>query len=55
MSAPVRVPLKTPFVSYFTTTIRAGSPASSTLEMLGVKSGSQNTISYARVNLFGEK
>jgi hypothetical protein len=54
MSDPVRIPLKTPFVNYFTTTIRAGSAPSSTLDMLGIKSGSGNTISYARVSLFGK-
>lgn len=48
----VRLPLTRPFTSYFTTTVRGGSPPSETLEMLGLRSGSGNTISYARVRLF---
>ena len=51
-SAPVRLPLAKPFTSYFTTTVRAGSPPSPTLEMLGPRTGAGNTISYARVRLF---
>lgn len=49
---PAKLPLAKPFASYFTTTVRAGSPASETLEMLGLRAGSGNTISYARVRLF---
>ncbi len=49
---PRRLPLAKPFTSYFTTTVRAGSPPSQTLEMLGTRSGLGNTISYARVRLF---
>jgi len=49
--APVRLPLKRPFTSYFTTTVRGGSPASAALEMLGQREGATNTISYARVRL----
>ena len=48
----VRVPFQRPFVSYFTATVRAGSPLSRTLEMLGNHQGMGNTISYARVRLF---
>jgi len=48
----VRVPFVKPFVSYFTTTVRGGSPPSRTLELLGNQSGRGNTISYARVRLF---
>lgn len=48
---PVRLPLAMPFTSYFTTTVRAGSPPSWTLEMLGQRKGVGNTISYARVRL----
>jgi hypothetical protein len=51
-SAPVRVPLTKPFTSYFTTTVRGGSPPSRTLEMLGTRAGTGNTISYARIELF---
>jgi hypothetical protein len=50
-SMPMRVPLKKPFTSYFTTTVRGGSPTSATLEMLGPRDGTPNTISYARVRL----
>lgn len=50
----VRLPLAKPFTSYFTTTLRAGSPPSRTLEMLGPRVGAGNTISYARVRLFAE-
>lgn len=49
---PVRLPLAKPFTSFFTATVRGGSPASRTLEMLGTRSGNGNTISYARVRLF---
>ena len=31
----VRIPFRKPFTNYFTTTVRAGSPPSWTLEMLG--------------------
>ncbi len=50
--APVRLPLAKPFTSYFTTTVRGGSPTSRTLEMLGTRVGTGNTLSYARVRLF---
>lgn len=49
---PLRLLLAKPFTSYFTTTVRGGSPPSQTLEMLGSRAGSGNTISYARVRLF---
>jgi len=48
----LRIPLQKPFTSYFTTTVRAGSPPSRTLEMLGMRNGAPNTISYAKINLF---
>jgi hypothetical protein len=51
-TAPVRLPLTKPFVNYFTATVRAGSPPSGTLEMLGQCEGTPMTISYARVRLF---
>jgi hypothetical protein len=47
----VRIPLKNPFTSFFTTTVRAGSPPSWTLEMLGQRDNTSNTISYAQVEL----
>lgn len=49
--SPVCIPLQHPFGSYFTATVRAGSPPSTTLEMLGHRDGGSNTISYARVKL----
>jgi hypothetical protein len=48
---PLRIPLKKPFIGFFTTTVRAGSSPSWTLEMLGQRERVPNTISYARVNL----
>ena len=48
---PVRIPLEKPFIGFFTTTVRAGSSPSWTLEMLGQRERVPNTISYARVNL----
>ena len=50
--APVTVPLKRPFTSFFTTTVRGGSPPSHTLELLGLREGAPLTVSYARVRLF---
>jgi hypothetical protein len=52
VSAPVRVPLKRPFTSYFTATVRGGSPPSELLEMLGQREGASLTMSYARVRLW---
>ncbi len=49
--APVRLPFEKPFRSYFTTTLRGGSPPSDTLELLGQRAGTGNTISYAKVRL----
>lgn len=49
---PVKVPLKHPFTHYFTATIRGGSPPSSTLDVLGQRAGTSNTISYARIKLW---
>jgi hypothetical protein len=48
---PVPIPLKKPFNGFFTTTVRAGSSPSWTLEMLGQRERGPNTINYARVNL----
>jgi hypothetical protein len=50
-SDPVTLPLRRPFTAFFTATPRAGSPQSSTLEMLGSPLGAESTISYARVQL----
>jgi hypothetical protein len=50
--APMRVPLKHPFTEFFTATERGGSPPSNTLELLGHRTGSPLTVSYARIRLF---
>lgn len=50
-SPAVKVNFQKPFTSYFTATVRAGSPPSNTLELLGLREGSPHTISYARVRL----
>jgi len=46
--APVKVPLKTPFTSFFTATPRAGSPPSAVLDILG-EGGKTGTMRYARI------
>jgi hypothetical protein len=53
-SPAVKVDFKKPFTSYFTATVRAGSPSSNTLELLGHREGASQTISYARVKLTAE-
>jgi hypothetical protein len=50
-SNSVIVPLKKPFTDFFTATIRAGSPPSKTLELLGTRQGSNATISFARIRI----
>lgn len=52
VGAAVRLPLAQPFTSYFTTTVRGGSPESPWLEMLGTRTDAGNAIGYARVRLF---
>lgn len=52
LSAPESIALQQPFGSYFTATVRAGSPPSRWLEMLGPRNGLPQTISYARVRLY---
>ncbi len=47
----VPVPLQKPFTDFFTATVRAGSPPSKTLELLGTRQGSNVTISYARIRI----
>jgi len=47
----VRVPFVHPMSSYFTATVRGGSPPSDVLEMLGQRARGGGTISYARVRL----
>lgn len=46
---PVRVPLEKPFSDFMTATVRAGSPPSKTLSLLGIRQGSSRTISFARL------
>jgi hypothetical protein len=52
LSAPARIPLKTPFTSFFTATPRGGSRPSRIIDMLG-EGGKPGTIRYARVRLDG--
>jgi hypothetical protein len=52
--APLGLPLAKPFRHFFMTTVRAGSSPSWTLEMLGLRAGVPNTMSYARVSLSHE-
>ena len=47
----VAVPLQHPMSSYFTATIRGGSPPSEYLELLGTRDST--TMGYARIRLFG--
>lgn len=51
-SLAVKMDFKKPFTSYFTATVRAGSPPSKTLELLGHREGASQTMSYARVRLW---
>jgi hypothetical protein len=51
-SAPARVPLALPFTSYFTATVRAGSPPSNRIELLGHRAGKPLVVSYARIRLW---
>jgi hypothetical protein len=48
----VQVPLKRPMGEYFTATVRAGSPPSTILDVLGMRAGASNTVSYARIRLW---
>jgi len=50
-SAQIKVPLRHPLTSYFTATLRGGSPSSNTLDLLGHRLATASTISYARVRL----
>lgn len=50
-SPPVRVPLQNPMNSYFTATVRGGSPPSNMLELLGQRAGSAGRISYTRMTI----
>jgi len=48
----VVLPLKQPFSSFFTATVRAGSKPSEVLDMFGIAEGTKNAISYARIRLW---
>jgi hypothetical protein len=47
----VRVPFQKSFSDFLTATIRAGSPPSSALELLGTQQGTHRTISFARIRI----
>ena len=46
------LPLKLPFSSFFTATVRAGSKPSEVIDMLGITEGIKNAVSYASVRLW---
>lgn len=48
------LPLSKPFSQFFTATVRAGSPPSNTLDMLGQPASGGHVIRYARVRLVDE-
>ena len=45
-------PLERPMTSFFTATVRGGSPPSQVIDLLGHQASQGNTISYARVRLW---
>jgi hypothetical protein len=47
-----RIPFKQPFISYFTATVRSGSPSSTVVELLGQQAGEPLKMCYARVRLW---
>jgi hypothetical protein len=47
----VRIPFTKPFVSYFTATVRGGSPPSTILEVFGNQAGQSLVMSYGRVRI----
>ena len=48
----VKAPLKRPLSDFFTATVRAGSPPSRTLDLLGPPAGGGRAICYARIRLW---
>lgn len=50
-SPPIRMPLRYPMNSYFTATVRGGSPPSKVLDLLGTRVGARG-INYARIRLY---
>jgi hypothetical protein len=51
ISAAEPIRFQRPFTSFFTATVRAGSPPSDRLELLGQREGLSQTISYARIRI----
>lgn len=51
VAGSVTLPLAHPFTQFFTATVRAGSPPSDTLELLGHAPGLGNEVRYARIRL----
>lgn len=51
-SPPVTIPFQNPFVSFFTATVRGGSPRSHIVDLLGIQPGSGQSVRYARVRLW---
>lgn len=47
----IKVPLQHPMTDFFTATVRAGSPPSQHLELLGHRAGQSTTISYAKIRV----
>jgi hypothetical protein len=47
-----RIPFQQPFISYFTATVRGGSPPSTMVELLGQRVGEPLKMCYARVRLW---
>ena len=52
LGPPITVPFAKPFTAYFTTTVRGGSLASNTIELLGERQGVPSTMSYGRARLW---
>ena len=48
----VKLPFRKPFTSYFTATVRGGSPPSNVVEFLGDQPGRSPTMGYGRVRLW---
>ncbi|MBN2290886.1 MAG: hypothetical protein JXM70_00590 [Pirellulales bacterium] len=51
VTSPKKVPLETPFTSFFIATPRAGCAPSKTIDIMGLQSGKSGTISYAKIRL----
>jgi hypothetical protein len=55
VSDAVTLPLARPFRQFFTATERGGSPPSGVMDLFGTPVGKTDTISYAKVRLFGKR